>query len=71
MDQMAGTGPLHVFLTVCPLAQRETQTVLPKPTHVTLSCCLAPHAGMALHPIIVASQRWEEEGGPVLCLESS
>lgn len=53
MDQMAGTGPLHVFLSVRPLAQCNTQIVLPKPTHVTISCCLAPHAGMALHPSIV------------------
>lgn len=37
MDQMAGTGPLHVLLTSCPLAQCRTQTVLPKLTYVTLS----------------------------------
>lgn len=62
MDQKAGTGPLHVLWTGCPLAQCSTQTVLPKLTYVTLSHWPAPHAGMPLHATLgdirkVAGQR--------------
>lgn len=59
MDQMAGTSPLHVFLTGCPLAQCGNRTVLPKQTYVTLSHWPAPHAGMLLHP----SYSWGHQRG--------
>ena len=67
MDQMAGAGPLHVFLTVCPLAQCSTQTVLPTLTFVTLSHWPALHAGMPLSILLLwALERWKAVGGPAL-----
>lgn len=59
MDQIAGTGPLHVFLTVCPLAQCCSQTVLPKVAYVTLSLSYwsVLRAGMVFQPISVSIRK--------------
>lgn len=50
---IAGMSPLHVFLTVCPLAQCWSQTVLPKLACVTLSLSnwSVLRAGMVFQPI--------------------
>lgn len=65
MNQMAAAGPMHVFLTACPLAQCRTQTVLPNVACVTLARWRGPHAGMPLHR---TSERWQAEGGPAVCV---
>lgn len=70
MDQMAGTDPLHVLLTSCPLAQCSAQTVLPKLTYVTVSHWLAPQSGTTLHPTLRGIRKMAGSGwaaSPCLC----
>lgn len=68
MYEMAGTRPLHVFLTGCPLARCGARSVLPNPAYVTASHLHAPHAGTPLHPNPRDGKRWQAVGGPAVCV---
>lgn len=65
MDQMVDTGPVLVFLTICPLARCSAQAVLPKVACVTLSHRPVLHAGT---PNSSGHQKGGRQRGALVCV---